>query len=1164
MKRHSSLILTNLLLVSCFGFLSAETWHENLYLPGGSYWRKRVPVDVANETKSALEGRPMEIAVGNGNGKLPIAGSAVREIRVCDASGGEFLFQVLDASGGRITEGTVPAGARIAIPAECDAGTTRRYYIYFDNPEAWAVPDFFEGSAGVRNGGLEGGTDHPASWAFDRGDEQHKVHWVAEGAHGGKKCLKTVVAEGASHTWIAARQRNIAIIGGNRYRLEGWVRADGVKGKAGWYIHVGTAENQMMMGPVIDAGEGTFGWKKLRFDFTAPAESNLASLGTVLRGTGTAWHDDVTLESLESPDGSKVKVKVGALQSLELHVNASDAAWPSPEAGDPSPFRATVKVRNFTGNPIQKGLVQVSLRVLKAKLRGMFNEASLQVVAPSGETVPHFLMGNQLMFLGEAPPRSVNVYYIYCSETEAERPGPQQDYGDLVRGALNLARNPLFDEGERTPAEWEYGLEGDEQRKGLFSRSEGGKVGKHCASFTIPRDHPLGWVGWRQLVKARPNTRYWYSAWVRTKDITDGKIALHGHHRKEDGELCAERPYFSNPKSLTGTNDWTFLHTTVRTPADCANVQLHLTMKARGTLSHDGVLFCEVLPASLGRIESMSPGSGAVLAAWSVNPLVKVFRDTPPRAESVAIRLSAARNEKESIQLALRSRKELRNVRIKIDAPRNGKGQTAGDISINRVGFVPIDHPTSYYRTELPVWRRRYPQRPGRSDGWSDYWPDPLLPGGAFDLEAHTTQPIWITFSVPLAAAAGEYHGAIKITADGMEPKAMPLRLTVWDFSLDDKPGLTAILDLRNGRMGRFLNDDNRKTWLKFLADHRCSPGVLDRFIRFQYRDGKAILDTRKFDEVVSICIDDLHIRTLYTPWDFYCFGWAHPPKKFLGNAPFTPEYRRAYQACLKAFWAHLKQKGWEKNFILYISDEPHFREEGITDQMRRLVDMIHEAVPEILVYSSTWRHVPEWNGVLDIWGVGAYGCFPVDEMAARRKAGERLWFTTDGQLCTDTPLCAVERLYPYYCWKYGADAFEFWGVSWWTYDPFKFGWHPFISQSAKPGEQHWVRYPNGDGYLAYPGKLIGADGPISTIRLEQVREGMEDYEYFTILKKRIAAARKKGKDTAAADAALERVNALVSIPNAGGLRSTELLSDPNQIYEVRRSLAESIGLLRP
>jgi len=54
------------------------------------------------------------------------------------------------------------------------------------------------------------------------------------------------------------------------------------------------------------------------------------------------------------------------------------------------------------------------------------------------------------------------------------------------------------------------------------------------------------------------------------------------------------------------------------------------------------------------------------------------------------------------------------------------------------------------------------------------------------------------------------------------------------------------------------------------------------------------------------------------------------------------------------------------------------------------------------------------------------------------------------------------------------AEAYEFWGVDWLTYDPYARGWHSFIHQTDQPGVSYYVRYPNGDGYLAYPGAPIG------------------------------------------------------------------------------------------
>ena len=48
-------------------------------------------------------------------------------------------------------------------------------------------------------------------------------------------------------------------------------------------------------------------------------------------------------------------------------------------------------------------------------------------------------------------------------------------------------------------------------------------------------------------------------------------------------------------------------------------------------------------------------------------------------------------------------------------------------------------------------------------------------------------------------------------------------------------------------------------------------------------------------------------------------------------------------------------------------------------------------------------------------------------------------------------------------------------------------------------------RYPvvNGDGYLFYPGKKYGIDGPIGSMRLEAIRDGYEEYEILYAVKQR-------------------------------------------------------------
>jgi hypothetical protein len=184
--------------------------------------------------------------------------------------------------------------------------------------------------------------------------------------------------------------------------------------------------------------------------------------------------------------------------------------------------------------------------------------------------------------------------------------------------------------------------------------------------------------------------------------------------------------------------------------------------------------------------------------------------------------------------------------------------------------------------------------------------------------------------------------------------------------------------------------------------------------------------------------------------------------------------------------------------------------------------------------------------------------------MEASCKDGDTIWWTTDGQMCIDTPFCAVERLLPHYCFKYGATAYEFWGVDWLTYDPSPVRLAlPTSTRAASRVNSTWVRYPNGDGFLAYPGKPIGHDGPLTSVRLEQARDGVEDYEYLWLLRELLARARQAGRDVAAGEAALAEAAALVEIPNAGGRFSTRILPDPFKLCEARHKVAEAIEALQ-
>jgi len=296
--------------------LGAAEWAHPLYLSGGGWWRQRVPIEVRNEQPRPAAGEPVAVKIGRNPGEADMAGQAAESIRVCDAQGIEMLWAAAGPDGSAITQGPIPPGATLVIPAECAPGKTAVYYAYFDNPSAGEVPDFLQARLGVVNGDVEQGEGpQPAGWVHDAPDAEHRATWSIDQAQSGKRCLKTVVAPGAQPTWIATRQSGIHVTGGAKYRMRAWVKAENVEGFAGWYIHVGDQANPMILSPMLSGGSGTFGWKEVAAEFTAPPEADRADLGTVLRGTGTAWFDNVTLQCLEP---GRLSATAGECEAVSL------------------------------------------------------------------------------------------------------------------------------------------------------------------------------------------------------------------------------------------------------------------------------------------------------------------------------------------------------------------------------------------------------------------------------------------------------------------------------------------------------------------------------------------------------------------------------------------------------------------------------------------------------------------------------------------------------------------------------------------------------------------------------------------------------------------------------------------------------------------------------
>ncbi len=129
-------------------------------------------------------------------------------------------------------------------------------------------------------------------------------------------------------------------------------------------------------------------------------------------------------------------------------------------------------------------------------------------------------------------------------------------------------------------------------------------------------------------------------------------------------------------------------------PDDAASFQIHLTTTAAHVL-RDGVVPSEVL-GRIARFECRPPESPDRLDVWPARS-VKVFLDDP--LETAAwCEISAARNEREVLQLAVRSGRQIERVRVEVDRP-VGLG-AAGRRRSRSWATCRSTTPTSYYQSE--------------------------------------------------------------------------------------------------------------------------------------------------------------------------------------------------------------------------------------------------------------------------------------------------------------------------------------------------------------------------------------------------------------------------------------------------------------------------------
>ncbi len=490
------------------------------------------------------------------------------------------------------------------------------------------------------------------------------------------------------------------------------------------------------------------------------------------------------------------------------------------------------------------------------------------------------------------------------------------------------------------------------------------------------------------------------------------------------------------------------------------------------------------------------------IAVWSVDPLVKVFRDATPGRGARAV-ADVARGEHASLQVVVRSDGAITGLRAEVTPfTEKGGSESLTAIAPRFVGYVSVDRPIH----NPPKDQLRMPP--------ADF-PDPLMEVEQVDVAAGQAQPVWVTVKVPLDAKPGAYRGELRLTGaiDGKSIEAkQALAIRVYPATVDKtRLWVTDWFGVNSSHLDLKLegNEEEYYTLLgrfaRNMAEHRHNVALISPLslaIFSAAADGKLQVDWSKFDRFVTVCqeaglvgmIEGGHIGGRMGGWtsQFGVTVVSIEDGKVASKRmdPASPEADAFYAWYFPALIAHLKEKGWLDHYVQHLADEPV---PGNIESWRAIAQLARKYAPELRTIDA--NHSKELVGAMDIWVPQLnYLKDDFEHYQERQKAGDEVWFYTcvfpQGNYANrfiEQPLIKT-RLLHWINFKYGITGYLHWGYNHWlSSDPMT---------NTTPAHTGPPYLPAGDAWIVYPGKI----GPWDSIRWEAMRDGIVDHELLSML----------------------------------------------------------------
>ena len=490
---------------------------------------------------------------------------------------------------------------------------------------------------------------------------------------------------------------------------------------------------------------------------------------------------------------------------------------------------------------------------------------------------------------------------------------------------------------------------------------------------------------------------------------------------------------------------------------------------------------------------------------YLADPMTRIDKHYRPRfgleglaSPNATIQISAAQNEYESIQIVM--------------LPLYQAGYSLYDVSFS--GFTHSNGEDSIDATNFEAYVVEY------VEALSEVVSDRLVDFHSFAMSTKTNQPLWFTFYVPDGTQPGDYSGTLTFrVSDRSDPEnwletheiEFNIQLKVHNFRLPTIPSLksdfgsSGVAEEYYEEMMERFRERRMMDWYRFSIP-TCTVNPDGSINTMNYTKTETEIQAAYAMNFYSLGFKFREHRA-FSEDTFLVNGINYTPS----NYSLAPEFNETIKEYFELFEAQMKSQTYLNDFgeeIRWYDDIYYLGYDEITAHPPEVYEMALEhyrflkwgANMSFPIMQTTNTLPDELAEVIDIICYHGEGDQP-DWVAEWQAQGNEAWlYTTRGprfpspSLSTSGFLTQARAL-AWQCWTYNYSHYLIWDV------------HTPYNAELGYGYQGWS---GGSILYTYP------TGYALSTRMEMIREGWEDYEYFALLERRRVVLAENAEENAA------------------------------------------------